>query len=99
LGGLAEPIVDAYIDSFIREAWWHSGRFLFGLREQDGKLLDGRHGNITTVIAREKSLDSVSLVSKNFCAPSVPAHLALQVEEEDCRRHGVGKSSMENGED
>jgi hypothetical protein len=41
LGGLAEPIVDAYIDSFIREAWWHSGRFLFGLREQDGELLDG----------------------------------------------------------
>ncbi len=90
MGGVADLGADTYVDSLIRETWRNSGRFLFGLGEQDGKLLSGGHGNITTVVAREKSLKvSVPQTYVGFSC----THLALQVKEEDCRRHDVRKPS------
>lgn len=48
----------AYIDTFVGEAWWDSRALFFGLAQQDRELLDGRHGNVSPVVARQKGLST-----------------------------------------
>ena len=40
-----------YIDSFIGETWRDGGGFFFGFGEESGELLDGGHGDVTSVVA------------------------------------------------
>jgi hypothetical protein len=40
-----------YIDSFVGETRRDGGAFFFGFAKEDGELLDGGHGNVSTVVA------------------------------------------------
>lgn len=46
----------AYVDAFVGEARGNGGALFFGLAEQYRKLLDGGHGNVSPVVARQKGL-------------------------------------------
>ena len=50
----------AYVDSFGREAWWNRRGLFFGVVEEDWEVFDGRHGEVSTVVAGKEGLDHVS---------------------------------------
>ena len=79
--------ITPYIDPFIREAGRDSGAFFFCFRQEDGKLVDGGHGNVAAVVAGQKGLHKrVSLPV--FSRESVwSPYLALKVEKEYGRCH------------
>lgn len=55
------------IYAFVGEAWWDGGAFFFGFGEEDREFLDGGHGYVAAIVAREEGL-SMKLVS--FCSIS-----------------------------
>jgi hypothetical protein len=73
------------VDALVGEARRHGGAVFFGLAEQHGELLDGGHGDVAAVVARQKGLQAA--VSTELPPGTPRAHLALEVEEEDGRRH------------
>lgn len=44
------------VDAIIGEAWCRSLALLLSLENQGQKLLDGRHGNVAAVVARNQDL-------------------------------------------
>lgn len=44
------------IDSFMGETWRYGGAFFFGFAEENGELLDGRHGDVAPIVSRKKGL-------------------------------------------
>lgn len=44
------------VDAFVREARWYGGGLFFGFRQENGELLDGAHGNVSAVVARQEGL-------------------------------------------
>ena len=49
-----------YVYALVRETGWDGGALLFGFGEEDGKFLDGGHGDIPTVVAGKESLGNIS---------------------------------------
>ena len=45
-----------YVDALVRETWWDGRGFFFCIDEEDGELLDSRHGNVASVITRQEGL-------------------------------------------
>jgi hypothetical protein len=46
----------AYVDAFVGEARRDGGALFFSLAQQDRKFLDGGHGDVSPVVARQKGL-------------------------------------------
>jgi hypothetical protein len=77
------------VDSFVCETRWHRRTLLFRLHQQYRKLLDSRHGDISSIITGKQGLLWWGLHQQSPSLDSNPAtaHLALQVQKEDCGRH------------
>lgn len=85
------------------EAGRNRRTLFFGFAKEDGEVLDCGHGDVSAVVAGQKGLASriwISMVLRRLTnipdAIAYPTgllqqttHLALQVEEEECRRHDV----------
>jgi hypothetical protein len=75
-----------YIDPLVRKTRRHGGTLFFRIAEERRELLDGGHGDVPAVVAGQKGL----AVSACDSSRSSGTYLALQVEEEDSRRHCGG---------
>lgn len=57
-----------YVDAFVGEAWRDSGALFFGFTQQDRELLHSGHGNISSVVARQKGL-SLCQTTATYAVP------------------------------
>lgn len=70
------------VDAVAGETGRDRGGFFFCFGEEDGKFLDGGHGNVTSVVAGQEGL----VASQWTCSLAIDscAYFALEIEEEDC---------------